>query len=202
MNYNNLDDIEILKLYKNGDQEAHIFLIKKYKPLVKLKARSYFLIGGDDDDIIQEGMIGLFKAIRDFDMTKDIAFKTFANLCINRQIINAIKSDNRYKNTPLNNSFSLNTYLNNDNGSEYIELIESIPSDNPEEIMVSKENKLILEEHIAKQLTTLEKKVLYYYLSGKNYSDIGRIINKSEKSVDNALQRLRKKIMSIYSQLY
>ncbi len=201
MDFSKLSDIEIIQLYRDGNIEAPIFLINKYKPLVKQKARSYYLIGGDDDDLIQEGMIGLFKAIRDFDSNKNASFKTFASLCISRQIINAIKFDNRYKNTPLNSSFSLNTQVKNDENYEFIELITSMQGDNPEEIMITKENKLILEENIAKQLSALERNVLYYYLAGKNYSEISLILGKSEKSVDNALQRLRKKIVDIYSSI-
>ncbi len=193
--YENLKDEEIVKLVRDGDEFAQEYIIEKYKRLVKMKARPYFIIGADKEDIIQEGMIGLYKAIRDFD--GNYIFYSFAELCIKRQIISAIKSAARQKHIPLNSSLSLNKVVNDeDDDKTYIELFADKLS-NPEELFIDREDKNYIEEKIAHNLSSLEYKVLKLYLRGKSYYEIAAIINKDEKSIDNALQRVKKKVEKI-----
>lgn len=193
--YENLKDEEIVKLVRDGDEFAQEYIIEKYKRLVKMKARPYFIIGADKEDIIQEGMIGLYKAIRDFD--GNYIFYSFAELCIKRQIISAIKSAARQKHSPLNSSLSLNKVVNDeDDDKTYIELFADKLS-NPEELFIDREDKNYIEEKIAHNLSSLEYKVLKLYLRGKSYYEIAAIINKDEKSIDNALQRVKKKVEKI-----
>ena len=192
--YENYTDEEILNSIKNGDSQAIDYLITKYKNLVKIRARAYFIIGADTEDIIQEGMIGLYKAIRDYKKT-DASFQTFAKICIDRQVMTAIKSANRKKHLPLNSYLSLNmlTY-EEDSDKTYIDKLEESKILNPEEIVIDKENVKTLQEQINKNLSGLEKQVLKLYLKGKSYATIAQKLEKDEKSIDNAIQRIRKKI--------
>ncbi len=192
--YENYTDEEILNIIKNGDNQAIDYLITKYKNLVKIRARAYFIIGADTEDIIQEGMIGLYKAIRDYKKT-DASFQTFAKICIDRQVMTAIKSANRKKHLPLNSYLSLNmlTY-EEDSDKTYIDKLEESKILNPEEIVIDKENVKTLQEQINKNLSGLEKQVLKLYLKGKSYATIAQKLEKDEKSIDNAIQRIRKKI--------
>ena len=192
--YENYTDEEILNIIKNGDSQAIDYLITKYKNLVKIRARAYFIIGADTEDIIQEGMIGLYKAIRDYKKT-DASFQTFAKICIDRQVMTAIKSANRKKHLPLNSYLSLNmlTY-EEDSDKTYIDKLEESKILNPEEIVIDKENVKTLQEQINKNLSGLEKQVLKLYLKGKSYATIAQKLEKDEKSIDNAIQRIRKKI--------
>ena len=192
--YENYTDEEILNIIKNGDNQAIDYLITKYKNLVKIRARAYFIIGADTEDIIQEGMIGLYKAIRDYKKT-DASFQTFAKICIDRQVMTAIKSANRKKHLPLNSYLSLNmlTY-EEDPDKTYIDKLEESKILNPEEIVIDKENVKTLQEQINKNLSGLEKQVLKLYLKGKSYATIEQKNEKDEKSIDNAIQRIRKKI--------
>ncbi len=190
-----MTDEEMVKLASNDDKIALDYLLNKYKDLVKIKARSYFIIGADKEDIIQEGMIGLYKAIRDYQSEKEASFKVFAELCITRQIITAIKSATRQKHIPLNSYISLNKPIFEDDSEKtYIEAITSNKVLNPEELFIGQENKEFIEEHIKKILTELEFKILELYLRGKNYNEISNIIQKPEKSIDNALQRVKRKL--------
>lgn len=198
MKYTTLDDIELVLLSKKGNHVAEEVLINRYRKLVTIKTRTFFLVGGDKEDLTQEGMIGLFKAIKSFDINSDASFYTFADLCISRQIMTAIKSANRKKHIPLNNSYSLNMFLGNNKTEDNIENIEFITTkETPLDIIIKKETHKDLENHISLKLTTLEKDVLYYYLLGKTYNEISLLINKDKKSIDNALQRLRKKMLNI-----
>ena len=192
--YENYTDEEILNIIKNGDNQEIDYLITKYKNLVKIRARAYFIIGADTEDIIQEGMIGLYKAIRDYKKT-DASFQTFAKICIDRQVMTAIKSANRKKHLPLNSYLSLNmlTY-EEDSDKTYIDKLEESKILNPEEIVIDKENVKTLQEQINKNLSGLEKQVLKLYLKGKSYATIAQKLEKDEKSIDNAIQRIRKKI--------
>ena len=192
--YENYTDEEVLDIIKNGDNQAIDYLITKYKNLVKIRARAYFIIGADTEDIIQEGMIGLYKAIRDYKKT-DASFQTFAKICIDRQVMTAIKSANRKKHLPLNSYLSLNMITYEEDSDEtYIDKLEESKILNPEEIVIDKENVKILQEQINKNLSGLEKQVLKLYLKGKSYGTIAQKLEKDEKSIDNAIQRIRKKI--------
>lgn len=191
MNYESLEDKDLIRLIKENDNMAKDFLLSKYKNLVVIKARAFYLRGGDFEDVIQEGMIGLFNAINNYKLDSIASFETFAALCINRQIFTAIKSANRKKHAPLNNSFSLNI-LEGDEGEFVSKLAQS-----PESILIDKEDIFFLETQMNSLLTDLEKRVLAFYLNGLNYEEISRKINKNEKSVDNALQRIRKKLMNV-----
>ena len=167
--------------------------MEKYKGLVRQKARAMFLIGGDTDDLIQEGMIGLFKAVRDFQPGREATFATFARMCIDRQIYSAIQNSNRQKHLPLNYYVSLNQ---EDESSPIWEL----SVENPEEIIIDQETTRDLQQKISDYLSPMENKVLDLYLKGEGYVEIGRILGKSPKSIDNALQRIRAKIREVISQ--
>lgn len=195
--YENYTDEEILDFIKNGDINATDYLITKYKNLVKIRARAYFMIGADTEDIIQEGMIGLYKAIRDYKKT-DASFQTFAKICIDRQVITAIKTANRKKHLPLNSYLSLNMLAyEEDNETTYIDKLEESKALSPEEIVIDKENVKTLQEQINQNLSGLEKQVLNLYLKGRSYATIAKNLEKDEKSIDNAIQRIRKKIEKI-----
>lgn len=195
--YENYTDEQLLDIIIDGDSSPIEYLINKYKNLVKIRARAYFIIGADKEDIIQEGMIGLYKAIRDYQKTF-ASFKTFAKVCIDRQIMTAIKTANRKKHLPLNSYLSLNMLAyQEDDETTYIDKLEESKILNPEEIIIDKENVKNLNEKINKNLSDLEKKVLGLYLKGISYSLIAKKLEKDEKSIDNAIQRIRKKIEKI-----
>lgn len=193
--YSALKDEDVIGLVREGDALAQDFLLNKYKTFVKTKARAYFLIGADREDIIQEGMIGLYKAIRDYSSQKNASFKSFAELCVNRQLITAIKAAGRQKHMPLNSSVSLNkTVYDDESDDTYIDMLESAEAvTSPETIFIGIENRNSIVEHIMEALSSFEKKVLSFYLQGKTYSEIAKATGKSEKSIDNALQRVKKK---------
>ncbi len=193
--FSNIKDEDIILLIRNGDNNAQEYLMNKYKTLVKSKSRAYFLVGADREDIIQEGMIGLYKAVRDYQLDKNSAFKSFAELCINRQIITAIKTAGRQKHMPLNSSFSLNRPVFSEQEEQtYIDILESAEITSPETLFIGQEDKMSIVEHIKKSLSGFENRVLSLYLMGKTYSEIAYLMGKSEKSIDNALQRVKKKI--------
>lgn len=194
--YANLADEQIISQIKSGDEQALSFLLNKYKDLVDNKVRKYFIIGAEKDDITQEGMIGLYKAIKDFDNTKQNSFKTFANLCIERQLITAIKSSNRQKHMPLNSYLSLNTtaYDNDDNnGTELIEKFETDTIEDPLETIMKKESFDEMKKTMHKSLSKFEKQVLDRYMQGESYEVIAKKLDAPVKSIDNAIQRIRKK---------
>lgn len=193
--YMNLDDEGVVLLGRNGDKDATDFLIHKYKNLVRLKARAYFLIGADREDVVQEGMIGLYKAIRDYQPDKSMAFKTFADLCITRQMITAVKNATRQKHIPLNSYISLNRRVFDDESDKtYIELVsEEIVSD-PELLLIKKEEFTGIEAKMGEILSSFEWSVLSLYLNGKSYTEIARQVKRPIKSIDNALQRVKKKL--------
>lgn len=195
--YQNYTDEELINIIKNGDNNAMDYLITKYKNLVKIRARAYFIIGADTEDIIQEGMIGLYKAIKDYKKT-EATFKTFAQICIDRQFMTAIKTANRKKHLPLNSYLSLNMLAyEEDNSTTYIDKLEESKILNPEEILIDKENVKNLQKKINENLSKFEKQVLTLYLKGKSYANIAKKLQKDEKSIDNAIQRIRKKIEKI-----
>lgn len=190
-----MEDEEIICQIRTGHRDGMDQLIEKYKPLVRAKARSYYLVGADREDIVQEGMIGLFKAIRDYKDDRSIPFKLFAEMCITRQIITAVKTATRQKHIPLNSYVSLNKRVFDDESDkQLIEVIQEISVTDPEELFISKEEYSVIEGKMLELLSPFEKEVLSMYLAGIAYQDIARQLGKPVKSVDNALQRLKKKI--------
>ena len=198
--YANLTDEQIISQIKTGDEQALSFLLDKYKELVNSKVGKYFIIGADKEDIIQEGMIGLYKAIKDFNDAKQNSFKTFANLCIERQLITAIKTSNRQKHMPLNSYLSLNTtaYDNeDDSGTELIEKFETGTIEDPLETIMKKESYDEIQKIMHKSLSKFEKQVLDRYMQGESYEVIAKKLDAPIKSVDNAIQRIRKKAIKM-----
>ena len=195
--YSNLKDEEIISQIKSGDKDALSYLLEKYKNLVNIKVSKYFMIGAEKEDILQEGMIGLFKAIQSFNEEKQNSFKSFANICIERQLITAIKSSNRQKHMPLNTYLSLNTAAYDNNEDDSVELIDTFNSktaEDPLETIMKKEYYSEVEEAINKNLSKFEKQVLDRYLKGESYVTIAKRLDSPVKSVDNAIQRIRKKV--------
>lgn len=190
-----LSDEEIVELIHLGKSDVLDFLITKFQPIVRMKARTYFIIGGDREDIIQEGMIGLYKAIRDFRPDRLSSFKVFAELCITRQIITAIKTATRQKHIPLNTSISLDKPMyDEDQERTLLDIISGSTLDDPEDLIIHKENFLFMEEEMNKVLSGLEKEVLTLYLEGQSYREISEVLNRQVKSIDNALQRIKRKL--------
>ena len=187
--YDGIKDEELIFCFKNGESEILDYLMEKYKNMVRKKARTMFLIGGENDDLIQEGMIGLFKAVRDYQPDKDASFQTFAGICVDRQIYNAIQSSNRQKHQPLNSYISLS-----EQDGENEEHLGDAWVENPESIIIDQENVQSLEQEITTTLSPMENQVLEYYLAGNGYGEIAQIMGKTPKSIDNALQRIRTKI--------
>ncbi len=194
-NLANEPDEEIVKLAKNGDEFATEYLISKYKNFVRVKAKSYFLVGADREDIIQEGMIGLYKSIRDFRADKLSSFRAFAELCITRQIITAIKTATRQKHIPLNSYISLNKPIyDEDSDRTMLDILSGTKVTDPEEVFISHELSGDLREKIQQNLSELESQVLMSYLEGKSYQEMAKELNRHVKSIDNALQRVKRKI--------
>lgn len=188
-------DEEVVEFARSGDNIAQEFLINKYKNFVRAKARSYFLIGADREDIIQEGMIGLYKAIRDFRVDKLSSFRAFAELCITRQIITAIKTATRQKHIPLNSYVSLNKPIyDEDSDRTLLDVISGSKVTDPEELVVSQEEFDDIEEKMSEILSALEWQVLMSYLEGKSYQEIAEDLDRHVKSIDNALQRVKRKL--------
>ena len=198
-----LKDIELVMLAKKGNPKAISILINKYKNFVRSRSKSYFIVGADKEDIVQEGLIGLFKAIRDYNPDKKTSFRAFAELCIMRQIITAIKTATRQKHLPLNSYVSLNKPIFEDNGERIMaDVIASTRSCNPEEIYVALELTKSIKEKMKKYLSGLESKVLAEYLKGLSYYEVAKNIGKHIKSVDNALQRIKRKIQETIKEAY
>lgn len=195
LDYDNMLDEEIVVLARNNDSGAEEYLITKYRNYVKAKAKSYFLIGADKDDIYQEGMIGLYKAIRDFRPDKLSSFRAFAELCITRQIITAIKTATRQKHIPLNSYISLNKPIYDEESDRTLmDILSTIHISDPEELIISREEKIKIEHKMSEVLSSLEMQVLNYYLDGKSYQEIACDLNRHAKSIDNALQRVKRKL--------
>lgn len=197
--YECLSDEEIICGIRQGDTAGMDFLLEKYKNFVRKKARTLYLIGGDNDDLIQEGMIGLYKAVRDFQENRENSFIRFASLCIERQLYNAVKKANRLKNSPLNSYISLDVPVGGDAaageaGQMLGEILERAGMSNPEDILIDRERVGKIEEYIHKDLSTLEQEVVNLYIDGMNYQQIAQYLGKTPKSIDNALQRIRKKL--------
>lgn len=188
-------DEEIVALAREGDTHAEEYLINKYKNFVKAKVKSYFLIGGDKDDIYQEGMIGLYKAIRDFKPDKLSSFRAFAELCITRQIITAIKTATRQKHIPLNSYVSLNKPVYDEESDRTLmDVLSTIHISDPEELIISNEERRKIQSAMTDVLSDLEIEVVQSYLEGKSYQEIACDLDRHAKSIDNALQRVKRKL--------
>lgn len=193
--YGTMQDEELVERIHNGESEALDYLIQKYRNFVRAKARSYFIIGADREDIIQEGMIGLYKAIRDYREDKLTSFRAFAELCINRQMITAIKTATRQKHIPLNSYISLDKPIYDEESDRTLmDVITGAKISNPEELILIREKYVRIEVKISELLSDLERKVLALYLDGQSYQEISEELNRHVKSVDNALQRVKKKL--------
>lgn len=193
--YLQFDDEELIELVHIGDSEALDYLIQKYRNFVRAKARTYFLIGADKEDIVQEGMIGLYKAVRDFKGDKLSSFKAFAELCITRQIITAIKTATRQKHIPLNSYVSLDKPIYDEESDRTLmDIISGTKVLDPEELIINKEEFDDIELKMAELLSDLERKVLALYLDGQTYQEISEELNRHVKSIDNALQRVKRKL--------
>jgi RNA polymerase sporulation-specific sigma factor len=188
---NNISDEEIIQKYKSGCAGCIDGLITKYLGIIRAKVKNYFLIGGEREDLVQEGLIGLFKAIRDYNPQKNPQFKTFALLCVNRQLATALKTSNRHKNQPLNTYVSLYQDYN-----EELKLKDVLECDgqSPEQILIDKESAAATFGALSRKLTPLEKKILCRYIKGLSYGQIAEQLGVSNKSIDNALQRIKRKI--------
>ena len=195
--YSGVSDEELIDRLRGGDSRITDYIMDKYKNLVRSKAKSMYILGGDNEDLIQEGMIGLFKAIRDYDCGRDASFYTFADLCISRQMYTAVQASNRQKHWPLNTYVSLSGNGRSREENEEIELAEALSPDQdqtPETLFIDRERVEYLESQIDKELSSFEKQVLDLYLTGMSYSQIAKVLGREEKSTDNALQRLKGKI--------
>jgi len=194
--FESVADEEIVRMAQGGDGAALEHLLNKYKNFVRTKARSYFLSGADHEDIVQEGMIGLYKAIRDFKPEKLSSFRAFAELCVTRQIITAIKTATRQKHIPLNSYVSLNKPLYDEESDRTLldVISEDVPSD-PETMLIDREDLSFIEGRIGEMLSDLEKRVLVLYMDGKSYVEISEEMGRHVKSVDNALQRIKRKLL-------
>ena len=198
--YQNLKDEELIEQLRLGDTKIMDFILDKYKPLVRKKANAMYLIGGDTDDLIQEGMIGLFKAIRDFSKEKESSFYHFAELCISRQIYTAVEASNRKKHAPLNTYISLYSGTNED-GVVLADSLMAGLEENPEQMMIDQENMALFWEQLKECLSKLEREVLDYYLAGLNYQQIAEQMEKSPKSIDNALHRIKEKLYTMHKKV-
>ena len=192
-----LTDEQLVRMAQEGSETAEEILIEKYKGLVKNKAKTYYITGADSEDVVQEGMIGLFKAIRSFDVSKQAAFKTFADTCVNSQIISAIKKANRKRHKPLNESVSLNKEV--DDGTQDIsvgDILQASMDNDPEALLLLQEVVDYLKTYDSGLFSKFEREVWIEKLKGKNYMEIAEHLGRSPKSVDNALQRIKKKIVA------
>lgn len=196
-NYSNIKDEDLIRKIKSGDNNALDYLLKKYQEVVNMKVSRYFIIGAEKEDIIQEGLIGLYKAIKSFDPEKQNSFKSFANLCIERQLITAIKSSNRQKHMPLNSYLSLNmsAYDDYDDDTSIYDIFDANIIEDPLDTITKKKYYKSVENIIEKSLSTFEKNVLNELVNGSSYTAIAQKLDSPVKSVDNAIQRIRKKTM-------
>ena len=195
--YGQYEDEELILRLRDGEKQIIDYIMDKYKNLVKSKAKSMYILGADSEDLIQEGMIGLFKAIRDYDAGRDASFFTFAELCISRQMYTAIQAAGRQKHAPLNTYISLYANSGSRETGEEWEMINTVVSQaerSPEELLIDRENVELLEKTIDRELSGFEKQVLDLYLTGMKYTQIAKVLGRDEKSTDNALQRIKSKL--------
>lgn len=195
--YDSVEDEELIDMLRQGETSVMEYIMDKYKNLVRSKAKSMYILGGDKDDLIQEGMIGLFKAVRDYDSGRDASFMTFADLCISRQMYTAVSAAGRQKHIPLNSYVSLYAGEDGQAGEENSSLLFASlanEKENPEKMFLDKERVAYLEGRIEQELSEFEKQVLDLYMTGMSYSQIAKVLGRDEKSTDNALTRLKGKI--------
>ena len=199
MDFNKCSDETLIDIYRKGDEAAIEVLFERYKDIVRKKAKAMYLAGGDSDDLIQEGMIGLYKAVRDYDDTKEAAFKTFASMCINRQLINAVTVSNRKKNMPLNTyvSFDMPAYPDEDNETRLVDILKPESEQNPEKLFIDREYSDSFKKKLFDRLSSFAKHVLQLYMEDNDYRQIAMLLGKTPKSIDNAIQRIRAKANSI-----
>ena len=198
--YEQFTDEELIHRLRGGEETIMDYICDKYKNLVRSKAKSMYILGGDNEDLIQEGMIGLFKAVRDYDSGRDASFSTFADLCISRQMYTAVQAAKRQKHIPLNTYISLYGTTSQQGEGEERKLVEELydrSGRNPEEVFLDKERVNYLENLIENELSTFEKQVLDLYMTGMSYTQIAKVLGRDEKSTDNALQRLKSKIRKL-----
>ena len=195
MDYTAYSDEELIEKLRSGDAEIADYIMEKYKPLVRKKTNAMYLIGGETEDLIQEGMIGLFKAVRDFDLGKTASFYTFAEICISRQLYSALEASNRKKHIPLNTYVSFSNQEESD--GVHLEQIVTEQTVSPEQILIEQEHKQEFFTKLEEKLSPMERKVLYLYLEGSNYTEIATKMNKTPKSIDNTLQRIRGKVKAL-----
>ena len=196
-NYETSKDEELILRIRDGEEKITDYIMEKYKNLVRSKAGSMYILGADREDLIQEGMIGLFKAIRDYDIGRDASFATFADLCVARQMYTAVQAAGRKKHAPLNSYVSLYAGNGSDKTEEEKKLLDSLVSrdeQNPEELLIDRENVERIEQMIERELSPFEKQVLDLYLTGMSYGQIAKVLGRDDKSTDNALQRVKAKI--------
>lgn len=201
--YSEISDCAIIERIQQKDHDAMEFLLEKYKNVVRKKANTLFLIGGDKDDLIQEGMIGLYKAIRDYKPSENSSFYSFAELCISRQIYTAIKQSNRKKNSPLNDYVSFDTPVFGENSGDQTSVLDIFFSNNrnPEDLVIDKESTSMIQYELERRLSSLEQDVFNLYFSGKNYQEIAKELGREPKSIDNAIQRIKSKLTIVLEQL-
>lgn len=201
MNYDNIPEEELISYLRDGDEKIIEYIIEKYKDLVRKKAGSMFILGADKEDLIQEGMIGLYNAVRDYDAGRDASFYTFADLCISRQMYKAVEAGNRKKHSPLNSYVSIyedeSDKDERGDGASILEKILSETGRSPEDMFIDKEQTEDLEQRIYDSLSDFERKVLNLRLTGLEYTDIARILGRDAKSTDNALSRIKVKVRKI-----
>lgn len=196
--YDTMTDEQLISRLRGGERDIMDYLMVKYKSMVRRKTREMFLIGGENDDLIQEGMIGLFKALRDYDSGRDASFLTFADLCVSRQMYTAVQASKRQKHIPLNTYVSLYGSVGTNRDGEEEESLVNVLSDvagtNPEDVVIDRENVIQLEQTIERELSGFEKQVLDLYLTGMSYQQIAKVLGRDDKSTDNALQRIKTKL--------
>ena len=194
-NYEQMKDEQLIQRLRGGDRQIMDYIMEKYKNLVRKEANAMYLLGGENDDLIQEGMIGLFKAVQDYDVEQETSFYSFAKLCITRQMYSAIEASKRKKHSPLNSYVSL--YDSSEEQGSLMETMAAGRESNPEELLVSREYAQLLEMKLEESLSDLENRVLYLHLLGTDYKTIARLLDKSPKTIDNALQRIKGKTEKI-----
>ena len=198
--YETMTDEQLIRDLKNGEKEIMDYIMDKYKDLVRKEAKAMYLLGGENDDLIQEGMIGLFKAVQDYDENQNVSFYSFAKLCITRQMYSAIAASKRKKHMPLNSYVSLYDKAEEGKDGRVLDTIEAGIESNPEQVMIGKEYVECLENKLGQQLSELEQRVLYHHLLGTAYKTIAKLLDRSPKTIDNALQRIKAKAEKIIEQ--
>ncbi|MBS6279383.1 MAG: sigma-70 family RNA polymerase sigma factor [Lachnospiraceae bacterium] len=193
--YEQKTDEQLIRMLRKGDAAITDYIMEKYKNLVRKEANAMYLLGGENDDLIQEGMIGLFKAVQNYDLAQETSFYNFARLCITRQMYSAIEASKRKKHSPLNSYISL--YEKTGEREPLIDTMEAAKESNPEELLVGREYVELLQNKLMENLSALENRVLYLHLLGTDYKTIARLLDKSPKTVDNALQRIKSKMEKI-----